>query len=68
MARSRKEYEAAKKALCVYTDTEVDKILNHGATVEDYPSSCTIIEKIIVEEKDGNTTVQSLRARGRRYR
>lgn len=65
MPRTRMELEGAKKAFGVHTDIEAEKILNHGVIVEDYPSTCTIIEKVIVEDRNGDTRVQSIKARGR---
>lgn len=49
------ELYKAMKQLEVSTPEEAEKILNHGITVEDYPSSVSKVEKTIHEDRRGNT-------------
>lgn len=64
MGHFRETVEGLKKNLGI-SDIEAERIFNHHTSFEEYPNDCTIIEKVITEDKNGDTHVRLISARGR---
>lgn len=57
--------ETIKKIYGV-SEAEAERIRNYYVTLEEYPDDCTIIEKVITKDKNGETIVRLKRAYGRK--
>lgn len=62
----RETVEGLKRNMGVSeAEAEAERIFNHFTSYEEYPSDCTIIEKEIFEDRNGDTFVRLTRAHGR---